>query len=34
MAAAGPTFVSSSGLEVAFDNLLVEDLSDAAEASG
>ena len=33
MAAAGPTQVSPEGLAVAFDDFLVEDLSDEAEAS-
>jgi hypothetical protein len=34
MAAAGPNRVSAAGLALAFDNFVVEDLSDAAEASG
>ena len=34
MAAAGPTLVSPSGLAVAFDNFLAEDLADEAEPSG
>ncbi|HJS25953.1 MAG TPA: hypothetical protein VJ913_02370 [Actinomycetota bacterium] len=33
MAAAGPTVVSPSGLAVAFDDFLVEDLSGEAEPS-